>query len=116
MEINKFKSELKEISNLGGHPKFYELLLKIAKLHAYKNSDYAGNDDPLSNLRGSERLGIPAWKGVLVRIGDKFDRINNIAKKGSISVKSESIKDTLEDMAVYSLLCHILYDESGTVG
>ena len=95
-----------------GSQEFYKLLEEIANLHEMKNKDYAGVHDPLSNLRGSERLGIDAWKGVLVRIGDKFDRINNITiKGGETAVKNESIIDTLMDLAVYSLLCIVLYKE-----
>ncbi len=92
-----------------GDPRFYEILLQIAKLHSDKNHDYAG-DNPLSNFRECERLGIPAWKGVLVRISDKVSRIFNFAKTGKLHVQ-EKIEDTLMDLAVYSIICLILYKE-----
>lgn len=105
---NNLKGEVKTF----GHPRFHQLLEEIGELHNRKNADYAGGHDPLANLRGSERLGIEAWKGVLVRLGDKFDRINNLAlRNGVAEVKDESIIDTLMDNAVYSLLCIILYEE-----
>jgi len=96
---------------LHGHPRFYELLDEMKDLHSRKNSDYATDEEPLSNLRQCERLGIPAWKGALVRLMDKWDRTVKVANKGKAAVTSESLKDTLMDTAVYSLLCIILLDE-----
>ena len=87
-----------------GHPKFYKLLEEIAELHSRKSRDYAG-DDPLSNLRDF------GWKGVIVRLGDKWCRIKNFAEREKYEVKDESLKDTLMDNAVYSLLAWILYDD-----
>lgn len=87
-----------------GHPKFYKLLEEIADLHSRKSSDY-GSEDPLSNLREF------GWKGVVVRLGDKWHRIKGFAKKEKFEVKDESLKDTLMDNAVYSLLAIILYEE-----
>lgn len=95
-----------------GHPRFYELLDEIAELHSRKNSDYASDTEPLSNLRRCERIGIPAWKGVLVRLEDKWDRTEKVASKGEAAVKNESLIDTLKDTAVYSLLCIILIEEA----
>jgi hypothetical protein len=94
----------------GGHPRFNELLIELSELHARKNSDYSG-DNPLANLKECENYGVPAWKGVLIRLSDKYSRIRSIVKKGSISVKDESLIDTLRDQAVYSLLAIILMEE-----
>jgi hypothetical protein len=94
-----------------GHPDFYKLLDKMREVHSSKNHDYAGADDPLRNFRMCEAMGIPAWKGVLVRISDKFSRICSFAKQNELQVKDESIKDTLLDMANYCVICAILYDE-----
>jgi len=93
-----------------GHPRFYELLQEMADLHSRKNHDYAG-DDPLSNLRASEEIGIPAWKSILVRLMDKWGRLKTFAKTKTFEVKEESFKDTLMDNAVYSLLCIIVHEE-----
>ena len=94
-----------------GHPRFYELLEEIRRLHDMKNADYAKKGDPLSNFRMCEQFGIPAWKGCLVRISDKVSRIFNLAAKGEAAVRDESIVDTLKDLATYSLICIILYEE-----
>jgi len=95
-----------------GHPRFYELLEEIAQLHSDKNADYSSEEDPLSNLRACEDIGIPAWKGVITRLMDKWKRIINLARGQEAKVKSESIADTLKDNAVYSLLAIVLYEES----
>lgn len=93
-----------------GHPKFYELLEEIGKLHDMKNADYAKKDNPLSNFKECEDIGIPAWKGVWIRMSDKWCRIKQLINKEA-DVKSESITDTLKDLAVYSLITLILYEE-----
>lgn len=94
-----------------GHPRFYELLKEIAQLHAHKNFDYS-SEDPLSNFLLSEKMGIPAWKGCLVRMSDKISRLWSFAKREKYLVKDESVIDTAKDLAVYSLLMIILYEES----
>jgi len=96
----------------GGHPMFYEILKQMEDIHSRKNADYTGEGDPLSNLRMCEDAGIPAWKGVIVRLGDKYARLNTFAKKESYQVKDESVEDTFLDNAVYSILGLILYRES----
>ena len=96
---------------MNGHPRFYELLDELKDLHSRKNSDYATDEEPLSNLKRCEKIGIPAWKGVIVRLEDKWDRIEKLTVKGKPSVVDESIIDTLKDSAVYALLCIVLLEE-----
>src|SRR4051812_9379604 len=55
--------------------RFNELLEQMAAIRASKNKDYATAEDGMSNLRMCEQMGIPAWKGVVIRISDKFSRI-----------------------------------------
>jgi len=111
MKSTELMDRLTKLKELGGHSRFYELLLSIAELHAKKNHDYAGKEHPLSNLKRSEEFGVPGWKGTLVRMSDKWDRITHLALDNNPMVKSESILDTLMDMAVYSLLAIILFEE-----
>jgi hypothetical protein len=98
MKTNRYK-------NYHGHPRFYELLNEIAEIHSLKNHDYAGKDNPLANLKEF------GWKGIVVRLGDKYFRLKNFVKSGELKVKDESIIDTFKDTAVYSLLAIILYEE-----
>lgn len=93
-----------------GDARFYKLLDEIAALHSSKSHDYTPADDPLANFHRSERLGIPAWKGTLVRMGDKWGRIEQLA--AGKTPKNESLRDTLIDLAVYALLDVVLLDEA----
>lgn len=95
-----------------GHPKFYELIREICELHDRKNADYARDDDPLSNFRQAEALGIPAWKGVLVRMSDKWSRIQELSS--GKTPQNESLRDSLIDLAVYSLIDIVLLEEATT--
>ena len=94
-----------------GHPRFYKLLKEMAELHSRKNHDYAGVSDPLKNLRACERLELKPFMGVMVRLQDKWSRLEEFIKSGELMVKNESVKDTLMDNAVYSILAIILYEE-----
>jgi len=114
MRKEEILEEFKKIWKYG-HPMFYELVIKMCEIHEVKNKGYGGGN-PLGNFMECERLGIPAWKGCLVRMGDKWTRINNLARKMDDpdmqdAVKMESLEDTLIDLANYSLLCLILLKE-----
>lgn len=92
-----------------GHPRFYELLDRLRQIHEGKNDDYGRANDPLANLRKAERVGIPNWKGVWLRIEDKISRIETFCNKGVLT--NESVDDSLLDMSHYCLLCLILLEE-----
>ena len=94
-----------------GHPDFYKLLDQMAELHSRKNHDYAGTNDPLKNLRACERLNLEPFLGVMVRLQDKWSRLEEFVNSKQLMVKNESVIDTLMDNAVYSLLAIILYKE-----
>jgi hypothetical protein len=94
-----------------GDPRFYKILKKLAEIHSKKNHDYAG-EDPLSNFRLSERMGILPWKGCLIRISDKISRLWSFAKREKYDISDEKFVDTLTDLAVYSILCILLYEDS----
>lgn len=70
-----------------------------------KGHDYAGNLDCLANLR---RFGL---FGIIVRLSDKFSRIEQYAKAGELHVADESVRDTLRDIVNYCLLGMIFLDE-----
>jgi len=91
------------------NPKFDALLREIERLHESKNHDYAQNADPLSNLRRASAFGIDPVLGVLVRLSDKWSRIEQLAS--GKTPKHESLRDSLIDNAVYSLLAVVLLDE-----
>lgn len=49
--------------------------------------------------------------GVIVRMGDKINRLTNITNNGINLVKNESIRDTLIDLHNYSAMAIMLMDE-----
>jgi hypothetical protein len=73
-----------------------------------KNSDYAGGAkavaDCFANFTRVEALGIATTsQGFLTRMTDKLMRINSLTTQVA-AVKTESIQDTLLDLANYSIL------------
>lgn len=63
-----------------------------------KGHDYAGDNSALSNLADF------GWRGVVVRLSDKYHRLHNFLVQGCLKVKGESILDTLQDTANYAAL------------
>jgi hypothetical protein len=94
------------------NPAFGLLIDEIKALHESKNHDYTNDSDPLSNLRECEAMGVPALTGVLVRLTDKWSRIKQLAN--GKTPKHESLRDSLIDNAVYSLLAVLLLDETSS--
>ena len=94
-----------------GDPRFYALLDEIAELHSRKNHDYARDGEPFSNFNRARSFGVEPWRGVLVRMSDKWSRIEELSN--GKTPKNESLRDSLVDNAVYSLICVLLLDEAG---
>lgn len=67
-----------------------------------KGHDYAGEGDSFGNLADF------GWKGIVVRISDKYHRLKNFCLSGALSIKDESIEDTFKDMINYGLLALVL--------
>jgi hypothetical protein len=93
-----------------GDPRFYQLLEEIAELHSRKNHDYAKTEEPLSNFTRSKALGVEPWRGVLVRMSDKWARIEQLAS--GKKAKNESMRDSLIDLAVYALIDVLLLEDA----
>ena len=89
---------------------FLDIIKKYSKealsLIEKKNKDYANcYDSQFRNFDNSANIaGITPEQGLLVRMGDKLLRAGNIINKQEISVKEESIKDTLLDLSNYALI------------
>lgn len=49
--------------------------------------------------------------GVIVRMGDKIQRLLSVSKKGIYYIDSESLRDTLIDLHNYSAMAIMLIDE-----
>lgn len=88
---------------------------KMQATYESKDADYSSDGKAMGNLRMSEEIGVPAWQGVLIRMGDKKRRVDSFARRGTYAVASEKIEDTLLDLANYALLEIVLFDET-TIG
>lgn len=93
--------------------KFMNLITEMEDIHKRKNAGYAGEGsmDPWANFRMSEAIGVSAFNGCLVRMGDKYTRVCNLAKNPDNEQVGESIHDTLIDLANYALIAICLYEE-----
>ena len=95
------------------HPsssRFMELLHEMAALHRSKSADYGSEADPLANIRqGADFVDIEPWRGCMVRIADKVQRLRTYCRTGKLV--HEGVKDTLFDLAAYSLLAVVLFEE-----
>lgn len=79
---------------------------KMYEVTKAKNTDYCnGVEDAFRNFKQVEYMGIcSAEQGFLTRMTDKMMRISSFVKSGELQVKDEAVTDTLQDLAVYSIL------------
>ena len=87
------------------------ILDNMQAVYEAKDSDYSASGLPMGNLRKCEDAGIEAWRGCLVRIGDKMSRLENFLKEKEYLVISEKAEDTVIDLANYSILMSCLIEE-----
>lgn len=91
---------------------FFDLCDALKEMHRRKSTDYGCPDgtDPLANIRnGAKFVGIPDWKGAMVRLSDKVTRLATYNVTGRL--ENESLEDNLFDLASYSLLALLLHRE-----
>jgi len=92
---------------------FDEVLTTIGQ----KNADYCGQfqeQDPLANLRLSERVGLCDTKtAILSRLLDKVQRLSNLISGHEAQV-AESCEDTLQDLVGYTVLLRYALRESAS--
>jgi hypothetical protein len=88
---------------------FDDALDELKMLHDAKNQDYATAENPYKNLEGVSRIGIEPWRGIVIRLMDKFERVEQYCTNGELAIKSEGMEDTFKDIAVYSTLAMILF-------
>lgn len=67
----------------------------LHNIYKAKNKDYG---DSFSSLRKE----FP--EAILIRLGDKYNRLKSLMKSGKAEVKDESVEDTLLDLANYCLM------------
>lgn len=98
---------------VGGSPRYLALLDEMRDLHIRKNAGYAGvgNSDPWINFRGAEGFGVDPLRGILVRMSDKYIRIQNLLRDPDNDKVGESIRDTLMDLSAYALIAICVMEE-----
>lgn len=73
-----------------------KITFDLTETYKAKNADYGDSFAKIRNEYGPVAL--------MVRLKDKVGRLDSILKSGKIHVKSESIKDTLLDLANYAIM------------
>ena len=96
-------------ADYGGDKRFLAVLQEIAELHERKQRDYGTDNDPFANIRASQEFGISPYKGIFLRIGDKVQRLKADCVNGTLA--NEGVVDTLLDIAVYSVIASLLFQE-----
>lgn len=100
-----------------GHPTFYDVIIDACRIHEKKNRGYAGKRNPLANFYECEDFGVPAWKGCIVRMSDKWSRMKTLIREEDDPIliaakKMESVEDTILDLGVYSFIELVLLREA----
>lgn len=91
-------------------PKSLSILDNMQKVYEAKDNDYSSTGLPMGNLRKCEDAGIDAWRGCIVRMGDKISRLENFVGNKDYLV-AEKAEDTVIDLANYSILTSCLLNE-----
>jgi hypothetical protein len=112
----RYHSLLTALKPFNGSPRFYEILAQIACIHADKNHDYAGDEEPLANFHECERYHISAVDGAITRLSDKDARfrrwfLNRYKNGDALKVKDEKYDDMLIDRAAYTIILLLLIEE-----
>ena len=100
---------MKGRNTMARNREFDDVLDELKMLHDAKNHDYATAENPYKNLEGVSRIGIEPWRGIVIRLMDKFERVEQYCSNGELAIKSEGMEDTFKDIAVYSTLAMILF-------
>jgi Nucleotide modification associated domain 1 len=74
----------------------WEIMDELGNLLITKQLDYGSGN--VNNAHGGP------LNGLLVRIGDKFERLKNLTKKQGIKPQHESIEDSFKDLANYGVI------------
>lgn len=96
------------------HPnsaRFHTILAELGDLHDKKQKDYGRGDDPFANVRAASEWGVDSWVGTMIRANDKMRRLQTFAQCGTLA--NESVEDSLRDLAVYSIIALVLFEQDG---
>jgi hypothetical protein len=89
---------------------FEALLIEMVQLNRAKRHDYAGDSDPWQNFYDSaQQVNGTAGQSVETLIATKQARLRQLLFTGR-SPKNESVRDTILDRAVYSVIALSIFD------
>ena len=74
-----------------------------------KNQDYSGgrgHRDPFANFHGAALFNVQPEIGIIIRMNDKFKRVEAFIENGSLAVQGEGIADICHDLINYSVLLY----------
>ena len=81
----------------------------MRETHRAKGADYNGQARDYDNLREGQDWNVKPWVMAMMRAGEKMRRVKTFARTGSL--QNEGLHDSLLDIAVLSLIAHILHEE-----
>lgn len=100
--------ERKEPKQRPGSLAFMDVLEELRAVHIKKSQDYGEPNDALANIRaGADVVGIEPWRGCIIRIADKMQRIRSYCRDGKLA--NESFEDALLDLASYAIISLIMF-------
>jgi hypothetical protein len=108
--LSLFMRVLQE-GNMPPSERFIALLEVMKDIHIRKNAGYGGKDDPWKNFRMAVGFGVPASIGCLIRLSDKFARVQSLIADPANDKVGEAVTDTLIDLANYAIIAICLLEE-----
>lgn len=69
-----------------------------------KNQDYSGGGGPFDNFKVARAFGVHPVQGLLLRMTDKFKRVQSFVVNGRMAVAEEGLLDAIEDNYNYMIL------------
>jgi hypothetical protein len=75
---------------------FESICCELIALHEKKNKDYGGAFD-----KSMFKFGVTA---LMIRLNDKWERLESLFKNGKAEIADESFEDTLKDIACYAIM------------
>jgi len=89
------KYKFEDTTRLSGGKNHQDVLNELARMHTAKNNDYGDSFSMLFKEFG--------MMSSLIRLSDKLERLKSL-QKNEQQVKTESVEDTLMDLANYSIM------------
>lgn len=95
-----------------GDPTYLAELERDRQLHIAKAAGYTGSDpDTWANFREAIKWGTTPLQGCLIRMGDKYRRLQSLNENPAHDQVGESFLDTLRDLGAYARIAVCLYLE-----